>query len=124
MIDLQLFREEPTGTIISCRETQQLRDDVRQSAEVQFVLQVYSALNSNNYIRLVFVLYQSKFLSKGLLQLCSRIFFKCQSERSELELLFLLREVCFYSGHRHSLCRRWGWGAAFCFMIGRGEAPF
>ena len=33
------------------RETQQLRDEIRQSPQVQFVLKVYSALNSNNYIK-------------------------------------------------------------------------
>ena len=33
------------------REVQELRDEVRESPEVRFALSVYSALNSNNYIK-------------------------------------------------------------------------
>ena len=43
------------------REVQQLRPAVRSRPEIHFALQVYSALNSNNYVRFFRLVKQSSF---------------------------------------------------------------
>ncbi|XP_064604912.1 germinal-center associated nuclear protein-like isoform X2 [Liolophura sinensis] len=45
------------------REVQQLRGEVRASAEINFALQVYSALNSNNYVRFFKLAKKASFLN-------------------------------------------------------------
>ncbi|XP_013415982.1 germinal-center associated nuclear protein [Lingula anatina] len=45
------------------REVQQLRDEVRHSKEIKFVLKVYNALNSNNYIKFFKLTHQATFLN-------------------------------------------------------------
>ncbi|ESP01125.1 hypothetical protein LOTGIDRAFT_139852, partial [Lottia gigantea] len=44
------------------REVQELRPEVRESAEIKFALRVYSALNSHNYVRFFRMVKQATFL--------------------------------------------------------------
>ncbi|KAK6177359.1 hypothetical protein SNE40_015477 [Patella caerulea] len=45
------------------REVQELRDVVRQSPEIRWALKIYSALNSNNYVRFFRLVQQASFLN-------------------------------------------------------------
>ncbi|XP_050414812.1 germinal-center associated nuclear protein isoform X2 [Patella vulgata] len=45
------------------REVQELRDVVRQSPEIRWALKIYSALNSNNYVRFFRLVKQASFLN-------------------------------------------------------------
>ena len=45
------------------RETQELRQDLRESPDVQFVIKVFYALNSNNYVRFFKLVKHASFLN-------------------------------------------------------------
>ena len=55
------FRSSQVFVLFYCREVQKLRPLVRNTPEIKFVLQVYSALNTNNYVRFFRLVKRSSF---------------------------------------------------------------
>lgn len=50
-----------------CREVEQFRDEVRNSPEVKFAVQVFSALSSNNFVRFFKLVKCASYLASCLL---------------------------------------------------------
>ncbi|XP_036370036.1 germinal-center associated nuclear protein isoform X2 [Octopus sinensis] len=102
------------------REVQTLRPEVRTSPEIHFALQVYSALNSNNYIKFFKLARTATFLSSCIIH---RYFMQVRSKALRIlrkaltfgakpvpyPLSELVRTLCFEStSEAGSFCRHYG----------------
>ncbi|XP_033745006.1 LOW QUALITY PROTEIN: germinal-center associated nuclear protein-like [Pecten maximus] len=100
------------------RETQQLRADVRNSIHIRFALQVYSALNSHNYVRFFRLVRDASYLNACIMHryftqvrggALKRILFTCGKGQHKYAIDNLVRILAFEnSSEAADFCQFYG----------------